>query len=107
MKRLPERLFAILKDNGFTPFQIRVYRTVSAIPWGQTRSYKWVAERLGRPGASRAEGQALKKNPLFFIIPITSVISHYIYIVISITDIISLWLKGKIIRRVTTISFSR
>ncbi len=69
MKRPPERLFAILKDNGFTPFQIKVYRTVSRIPWGQTRSYKWVAEKLGRPGAPRAVGQALKKNPLFFIIP--------------------------------------
>ena len=46
-----------------TPFEQHVYRIISRIPAGQTRSYGWVAERLGKPGAARAVGQALKRNP--------------------------------------------
>lgn len=42
---------------------------VSKIPYGEVRSYKWIARRIGRPNAFRAIGQALKKNPLPFIIP--------------------------------------
>lgn len=49
-----------------TPFQRRVYEVVLKIPPGQTRSYKWVARQVGRPGAARAVGQALKRNPLSF-----------------------------------------
>ncbi|MFA5004988.1 MAG: MGMT family protein [Candidatus Omnitrophota bacterium] len=52
--------------NDFTK---RVYRVVSRIPLGQVRSYKWVARRAGSPGASRAVGQALKRNPYPLIIP--------------------------------------
>ncbi len=57
-----------------TPFQKKVWRTVKTIPCGQTRSYKWVAERIGNPQAFRAVGQALKKNPLPGIIPCHRVI---------------------------------
>ena len=46
-----------------TPFEERVYAVVRRIPRGQTRSYRWVAERLGNPGFARAVGQALKRNP--------------------------------------------
>ena len=46
-----------------TPFQRRVYRAVCAIPSGQTRSYQWVARRLGTPDGARAVGQALARNP--------------------------------------------
>lgn len=47
---------------------------VKTIPYGETRSYKWVAEKLGNPRAVRAVGQALKKNPLPGIIPCHRVI---------------------------------
>ena len=57
-----------------TPFALRVYRAVSAIPLGQTRSYKWVALKIGRPGACRAVGQALKNNPFPLVIPCHRVI---------------------------------
>ncbi len=50
-------------------FAKRVYRVVSRIPLGQVRSYKWVARRAGSPGACRAVGQALKRNPYPLIIP--------------------------------------
>lgn len=46
------------------------------IPLGETRSYKWVAQRIGRPRAVRAVGQALKKNPYPLIIPCHRVIKE-------------------------------
>ena len=46
-----------------TDFQRRVYAAVCGIPPGETRSYQWVAERIGRPRAARAVGNALRRNP--------------------------------------------
>jgi methylated-DNA-[protein]-cysteine S-methyltransferase len=51
------------------PFTIKVYRAVLSIPLGQVRSYKWVAQKAGSPGACRAVGQILKRNPYPLIIP--------------------------------------
>ena len=53
----------------FTPFQLRVWEAVLAIPFGQVRSYSWVAKQIGSPKAARAVGSALKKNPYPLIIP--------------------------------------
>ncbi len=39
------------------------------IPPGETRSYAWLAATAGRPGASRAAGQAMAKNRLAIVIP--------------------------------------
>ncbi len=52
-----------------TPFQRRVWRTLMEIPRGETRSYGWVAERIGRRGAARAVGQAVGANPLAIVVP--------------------------------------
>jgi O-6-methylguanine DNA methyltransferase len=52
-----------------TPFQRQVWQVTRLIPYGETRSYLWVAERMGKPKAMRAVGQALSKNPLPIIIP--------------------------------------
>lgn len=46
-----------------TMFEKRVYAIVRRIPRGQTRSYRWVAARLGNPGLARAVGNALHRNP--------------------------------------------
>ena len=46
-----------------TRFEEQVYAVVRRIPKGQTRSYRWVAERLGNPGLARAVGNALNRNP--------------------------------------------
>ena len=46
-----------------TAFEERVYAVVRRIPRGQTRSYRWVAERLGNPALARAVGNALNRNP--------------------------------------------
>jgi methylated-DNA-[protein]-cysteine S-methyltransferase len=52
-----------------TTFQRRVWRAAQGIPYGETRSYKWVAEKIGMPQAARAVGQALGRNPLPVIVP--------------------------------------
>jgi methylated-DNA-[protein]-cysteine S-methyltransferase len=54
--------------SGATDFQRQVWRITQTIPYGETRSYGWVAERLGKNGA-RAVGQALARNRLPVIIP--------------------------------------
>ena len=46
-----------------TPFEERVYAVVRRIPVGETRSYLWVARRLGDRRLARAVGQALHRNP--------------------------------------------
>ena len=55
-------------------FEQQVYRAVARIPRGQTRSYQWVAQRVGRPQAARAVGNALNKNPFAPRIPCHRVI---------------------------------
>lgn len=55
--------------SGATPFQRAVWQSAGEIPFGQTRSYSWVAGRAGNPRAVRAAGQALSLNPLPIIVP--------------------------------------
>lgn len=52
-----------------TPFQQRVWHELMKIPYGQTCTYKQVAERLGNPNAVRAVAQAIGKNPIHIIVP--------------------------------------
>ncbi len=52
-----------------TEFQQAVWRTLLEIPLGETRSYAWVAQRIGRPRATRAVGRAVGSNPLPVIVP--------------------------------------
>lgn len=56
-------------------FTQKVYAVVLRIPLGEVRSYKWVAGQAGKPGAARAVGQALKRNPYPLLIPCHRVIS--------------------------------
>jgi methylated-DNA-[protein]-cysteine S-methyltransferase len=59
-----------------TSFAKKVYKAVLSIPLGETRSYKWVAKKIGSPKASRAVGQALNKNPYPLIIPCHRVVKN-------------------------------
>ena len=61
--------------SGATPFQRGVWESTRLIPYGETRSYLWVARQIGKPGAVRAVGQALGKNPLAIIVPCHRVIA--------------------------------
>jgi methylated-DNA-[protein]-cysteine S-methyltransferase len=58
-----------------TPFQRRVWDATRLIPYGETRSYRWVARQAESPGAARAVGQALGRNPLPVVIPCHRVIA--------------------------------
>jgi methylated-DNA-[protein]-cysteine S-methyltransferase len=61
--------------NGATTFQQAVWKTTRTIPYGETRSYSWIANRAGSAGA-RATGQALKRNPFPIIVPCHRVIRN-------------------------------
>ena len=52
-----------------TEFEKTVWLTLKEIPYGETRTYKWLAEKIGNPNATRAVGQALSRNPLPIILP--------------------------------------
>ncbi|MBI2944188.1 MAG: methylated-DNA--[protein]-cysteine S-methyltransferase [Candidatus Wallbacteria bacterium] len=51
------------------PFARAVYDCARRIPWGMTSTYGGIARELGKPGAARAIGQALGKNPLPIVVP--------------------------------------
>ncbi len=61
--------------SSLTAFEKDVYRAVMEIPLGQTRSYQWVACRVGCPGGARAVGNALNKNPFAPYVPCHRVIA--------------------------------
>jgi O-6-methylguanine DNA methyltransferase len=52
-----------------TPFQQKVWKALLTIPYGATRSYKWMAETINNPNSARAVGNANGLNPLSIIIP--------------------------------------
>jgi AraC family transcriptional regulator of adaptative response/methylated-DNA-[protein]-cysteine methyltransferase len=58
-----------------TPFQERVWAELLEIPYGETRSYEEVAQRLGSPGAVRAVGQANGMNRIAIVIPCHRVVN--------------------------------
>jgi len=64
------RLFSTPCDlDGLSPFIRAVLKITAEIPYGEVRSYRWIAEKLGKPRASRAVGNALARNPIPIIIP--------------------------------------
>jgi len=58
-----------------TPFDRKVWNVLSKIPYGETRSYAWVAGRIGKPRAFRAVGRSCGRNPIPIVIPCHRVIS--------------------------------
>ena len=74
MKKRREILSAISKNNDLSDFEKSVYKAILKIPAGEVRSYKWVAEAIGKPKAYRAVGNALHKNPHPVIVPCHRVI---------------------------------
>ncbi len=77
---LPERIGAIASgkfDNlavhvdwtGVTPFQRAVMEETMAIPAGETRSYGWIAAKVGRAGAARAVGRVMATNRVPLVVP--------------------------------------
>jgi len=60
--------------GGFRPFARRVLRDCRNVRYGKTISYGGLAKKAGRPGAARAVGNILARNPLPLIIPCHRVI---------------------------------
>lgn len=58
-----------------TKFQKAVWEELLKIPYGETRSYSEIAERVGKHNAQRAVGSACNKNPILVLIPCHRVIS--------------------------------
>jgi O-6-methylguanine DNA methyltransferase len=65
----------LIDDEAWTPFQRQVYQAITEIPHGETRTYGWVASRIGNGAAGRAVGQALRSNPLPILIPCHRVVA--------------------------------
>lgn len=57
-----------------TKFQKQVWTALCEIPYGETRSYKQIAEAIGNPKAVRAVGMANNRNPLLVVVPCHRVI---------------------------------
>jgi O-6-methylguanine DNA methyltransferase len=65
----PVRFNYRLDLSSGTPFQQKVWRAMLTIPRGETRSYAWIAKRIGKPKAARAVGAACGANPVPIIVP--------------------------------------
>lgn len=65
----PVRFEVRLDWRGRSPFQVDVWEACRRIGYGQTRSYKSLAERVGRPGGARAVGMAMRRNPCPIVVP--------------------------------------
>lgn len=52
-----------------TEFQKKVWAALETIPYGQTRSYREIAQAVGNPKAVRAVGAANGKNPMWIVVP--------------------------------------
>jgi O-6-methylguanine DNA methyltransferase len=73
----PQDLTALPLDlSVLAPFQRAVYERIRALPPGRTTTYGEVAAMLGKPGASRAVGQALGRNPFLVAIPCHRVLAR-------------------------------
>ncbi|HPW65143.1 MAG TPA: MGMT family protein, partial [Candidatus Omnitrophota bacterium] len=74
---------AKLDLSSCTPFQKKIYRTLRNVPAGRKITYGDLARRAGHPGAARAVGSAMNRNPLPVVIPChrvvpaTGGIGHY------------------------------
>ncbi|MDC7246063.1 MAG: methylated-DNA--[protein]-cysteine S-methyltransferase [Sphaerochaetaceae bacterium] len=68
------RTFTFPIEITGTPFQRRVYNALLEIPYGQTASYKEIAERAGSPKGYRAVGNTVNRNPLWIAVPCHRVI---------------------------------
>ena len=57
------------------PFLKAAWAACLAIPYGETRTYKWLAEQAGRPRAPRAAGQSMARNRLPIVVPCHRVVA--------------------------------
>jgi len=63
------REFTVGLEVVGSKFDVMVWSALRSIPYGEVRSYRWLAEQLGHPNAYRAVGRALSRNPLPIFLP--------------------------------------
>lgn len=68
-KHQSKRLNIPYKMPKLTPFSLSIYKALQKIPYGQTATYKELAQLAGYSNSSRAVGQVLRANPLPLVIP--------------------------------------
>jgi methylated-DNA-[protein]-cysteine S-methyltransferase len=71
----PVRWSVPLDLSAGTAFQQAVWQALKTIPRGETRSYGWVAQKIGNAKASRAVGAACGANPVPVVVPCHRVIA--------------------------------
>ena len=69
------REFTFPIDLRGTPFQVRCWRALLAIPYGETRTYADIARAVGCPRGFRAVGLANNRNPIAIVVPCHRVIA--------------------------------
>ena len=69
---IPKKILKAMQAHP--PFYRKVWLACARIPKGEVRTYGWIAAQVQRPGAARAVGTALAKNPFAPIIPCHRVI---------------------------------
>jgi methylated-DNA-[protein]-cysteine S-methyltransferase len=68
------RAFEVPLGLAGNPFELRVWRALCEIPYGETISYGQLADGIGEPAAARAVGLANSRNPIAVIVPCHRVI---------------------------------
>jgi methylated-DNA-[protein]-cysteine S-methyltransferase len=68
------KVFELALEPEGTAFQKAAWEALLSIPYGETRSYKQMAEQVGNPKACRAIGMANNRNPIAVVIPCHRVI---------------------------------
>lgn len=68
------RQFTLELDSSGTDFQMKVWKGLASIPYGETRSYGEIAKVIGQPKACRAVGAANGRNPIPIVVPCHRVI---------------------------------
>ncbi|MFH1220922.1 MAG: methylated-DNA--[protein]-cysteine S-methyltransferase [Candidatus Eisenbacteria bacterium] len=77
LDRKQKRFSVPLDLSGWSPFARRVWRVTTRIPYGQVRTYAWVADRVGGPNFARAVGGALGANPIPIVVPCHRVVGAH------------------------------
>jgi methylated-DNA-[protein]-cysteine S-methyltransferase len=58
-----------LDISSLSKFRVKVLHQLQKIPRGQVRTYSWLAAKSGHPGAARAVGNTMARNPIPILIP--------------------------------------
>ena len=65
----------MIDQEKLSDFQKKVFKHLEKVPYGETRTYSWLAWQIGQPLASRAVGQALRRNPFPVLVPCHRIVS--------------------------------